>query len=193
MCFYRRLNLQIAKSCLALLYGYSVICSAASEVNLPLQGATHLEGYIISAPCSIELKSRYQTVDFSSLTLPMLSTPASREEIKQPFDIEIRDCGSIYSSLDSKTWTIRFDGERVSHMNAFALQGPSQGLGVSILDTSMQTLIPGESYSLHEYVLRKDKAGHALILRYFLRLELTGAAFQAGSYQGLVRFFIDYS
>ncbi|MCS6742585.1 type 1 fimbrial protein, partial [Acinetobacter baumannii] len=148
------------------------------------EGSTYLVGSVISTPCSIVMSNRYQTVDFSSLTLAMLSSKEKREQQTLPFEIELRDCGSIYTSIDSKTWMIRFDGQSVSNINAFILQGTSKGLGVSVLDNNKNALIPGETYPLFDSVLRQDKSGQILYLRYFLRLELTGEPLRAGDYQG---------
>lgn len=153
---------------------------------------TLITGSVIATPCSIVMDNRYQTINFSSLTLTMLSTAVAREQHNQPFTIELRDCGSMYSSLDHKTWTIRFMGQSAEYINAFVLQGPSLGLGVSVLDDSLNTLVPSQNYPLSNNVLRESKSGNTLFLRYFLRLELTGQPIEAGSYQGLIRFFIDY-
>ncbi|MGX8894865.1 fimbrial protein, partial [Enterobacter cloacae] len=68
------------------------------------EGSTYLVGSVISTPCSIVMSNRYQTVDFSSLTLAMLSSKEIREQQTLPFEIELRDCGSFYTSIDSKTW-----------------------------------------------------------------------------------------
>ncbi|WP_410480042.1 fimbrial protein [Providencia sp. PROV175] len=165
---------------------------AEKDIGVRHEGTTQMIGSVIATPCSIMMKDRFQTVNFSSLALNLLSTKVSREERNQLFEIELSNCGSLFSSLDSKTWVIRFDGHRANQMNAFVLQGPSEGLGVSVLDSTMQALIPGESYSLFGSVLRQGKAGQSLVLRYFLQLELTGKPLQAGRYQGLIRFFIDY-
>lgn len=164
----------------------------AKDIGVRHEGTAQMIGSVIAAPCSIMMKDRFQTVDFSSLALNLLSTKVSREEHSQPFEIELSNCGSLFSSLDSKTWVIRFDGHRASQINAFVLQGPSEGLGISVLDNTMQTLNPGESYSLFGYGLKQGKSGQTLVLRYFLQLELTGKPLQAGHYQGLIRFFIDY-
>lgn len=156
-------------------------------------GRAQIIGSVISSPCSIVMTDRYQTVDFSSLTMTALSTALERQQHNLPFEIELRDCGSIYSSIDGKTWFIRFEGDSAENINAFTLQGPSQGLGVSVLDNTMNILVPGQTYPLMKSVLHEDnKHGQTLFLRYFLRLELTGKPLQAGSYQGLIRFFIDY-
>ena len=63
------------------------------------------------------------------------------------------------------------------------MQGTSKGLGVSVLDNNKNALIPGETYPLFDSVLRQDKSGQILYLRYFLRLELTGEPLRAGDYQ----------
>lgn len=181
----------IPKILMGLICGYSISVHAG-QVGSRHQGATELVGRVVSTPCSIVMKNRYQTVDFSSLTLTMLSTQAQRNQKIQPFEIELRDCGSLYSSLDSKTWLIRFEGQHVENMNIFSLRGASQGLGISVLDKSMNILIPSHSYPLLNNELQKDKLGNSLLLNYFLRLELTGKPIQAGSYKGLIRFFIDY-
>ncbi|EKT55333.1 fimbrial protein [Providencia burhodogranariea] len=191
MAVYLRLSFQITGIMFALMYGCSAIF-AATEIGSRHEGITQLVGSVISTPCSITMDNRDQTVDFSPLTLPMLSTESSREQYLQQFDIELHDCGSVYSFVDSKTWTIRFDGQSAEHINAFVLQGPSQGLGISVLDNQMRKLIPGHNYPLFNNVLLQDKSGKTLFLRYFLQLELTGKPIQAGSYQGLIRFFIDY-
>ncbi|OAT35242.1 fimbrial protein [Proteus myxofaciens] len=191
MAVYQRVGLQITGILFSLIFGGTSVF-AAKEVGMRHEGVTQLVGSVISTPCSIVMPNRYQTVDFSALTMAMLSTAVEREQQTRPFDIELRDCGSVYNSIDSKTWTIRFDGQSADNIHAFVLQGPSQGLGVSVLDNTKNVLIPGEAYPLFESVLRQGKSGQTLFLRYFLRLELTGKPLQAGSYQGLVRFFIDY-
>lgn len=186
---YRRIGLQVISSLLSLI---SSTALAFDPKVIEHEGSTYLVGSVISTPCSIVMSNRYQTVDFSSLTLAMLSSKEKREQQTLPFEIELRDCGSIYTSIDSKTWMIRFDGQSVSNINAFILQGTSKGLGVSVLDNNKNALIPGETYPLFDSVLRQDKSGQILYLRYFLRLELTGEPLLAGDYQGLVRFFIHY-
>lgn len=191
MAVYQHVGLQITGILFSLIFGGTSVF-AAKEVGMRHEGVTQLVGSVISTPCSIVMSNRYQTVDFSTLTITKLATAVEREQQTRPFDIELRDCGSVYSSIDSKTWTIRFDGQSADDIHAFVLQGPSQGLGVSVLDNTKNVLIPGETYPLFESVLRQGKSGQTLFLRYFLRLELTGKPLQAGSYQGLVRFFIDY-
>ncbi|WP_249718707.1 fimbrial protein [Proteus faecis] len=170
----------------------SSIAYAANGVGTRYEGKTQIVGSVIATPCSIIMKNRYQTVDFSSLTLEELSTTTSRESLIKPFYIELKDCGSLYSLKDSKAWVIRFDGKSSEYINAFILQGPSKGLGISVLDNTKNILMPGRNYPLFNNVLRKDKSGNTFLLRYFLRLELTGMPFKAGNYQGLIRFFIDY-
>ncbi|AIN63381.1 fimbrial protein [Providencia stuartii] len=191
MAVYQRVSLQTTGILFSLILG-GTSAFGANEVGMRHEGVTQLVGSVISTPCSIVMSNRDQTVDFSSLTLTMLSTAVAREQQTRPFDIELRDCGSVYSTLDSKTWTIRFDGQGVDNIDAFALQGPSQGLGVSVLDNTKNIVIPGETYPLFDSVLRQGQSGQTLFLRYFLRLELTGKPLQAGRYHGLVRFFIDY-
>ncbi len=63
---------------------------------------TLLRGSVIDAPCSITLQNRYQTIDFSSLALALLSNSLQREMHDQPFIIELQDCGSVYSTVDLK-------------------------------------------------------------------------------------------
>lgn len=191
MAVYQRVSLQTTGILFSLILG-GTSAFGANEVGMRHEGVTQLVGSVISTPCSIVMSNRDQTVDFSSLTLTMLSTAVAREQQTRPFDIELRDCGSVYSTLDSKTWTIRFDGQGADNIDPFALQGPSQGLGVSVLDNTKNIVIPGETYPLFDSVLRQGQSGQTLFLRYFLRLELTGKPLQAGRYHGLVRFFIDY-
>ncbi|MBP6122348.1 MULTISPECIES: fimbrial protein [Providencia] len=191
MAVFQRFSLQITG--VLLLFIFSMASGlGAKEIGMRHEGVTQLVGSVISTPCSIVMSNRYQTVDFSSLTLTKLSTAMVREQEARPFDIELRDCGSVYTSIDSKTWTIRFDGKRAENIDAFVLEGPSQGLGVSVLDNTKNTLIPGKAYPLFDSVLRQGKSGQTLFLRYFVQLELTGKPLQSGRYQGLVRFFIDY-
>ena len=191
MAVYQGFGLQITGILFSFILGGTSVFGA-EEVGVRHEGVTQLVGSVISTPCSIVMPNRYQTVDFSSLTMTMLSTAVQREQQTQPFEIELRDCGSFYTSIDSKTWSIRFDGQGAENINAFVLQGPSKGLGVSVLDNTKNVLIPWEIYPLFDSMLRQSKSGQTLFLRYFLRLELTGQPLQAGSYKGLVRFFIDY-
>ncbi|WP_300004061.1 fimbrial protein [uncultured Cedecea sp.] len=191
MTVYKSIGLQMTGSLFLLVLSITAAL-AAKEVGMRNEGVTQLVGSVISTPCSIVMKDRYQAVDFSSLTMPMLSAVVEREKRIRPFEIELRDCGNVYNVIDSKTWMIRFDGQNANDINAFILQGPSQGLGVSVLDNTKNMLIPGETYPLFDSVLRQGKSGETLFLRYFLQLELTGKPLEAGSYRGLVRFFIDY-
>lgn len=155
-------------------------------------GTARLTGSVISSPCTIVMKSRYQAVNITPLTLTLLSESVNRDKYRQPFEIELQGCSSHFSSVDSKTWIIRFDGIRTENIDAFELQGPSRGLGVSLHDNTMKLLTPGTSYQLYNSMLLTDKSGKSLFLRYFLKPELTGLPVQAGSYQGLIRFSIDY-
>ncbi|EOI7707071.1 fimbrial protein [Providencia vermicola] len=180
--------------CLIMLFTLEIAVAYASvdADERAFNGMTRIIGNVVATPCSIVMPNRHQTINFSPLTLTMLSTMSRRERYNQPFIIELRDCGSVYSSIDSKTWSIRFDGQKAQQIEAFVLRGPSQGLGVSVLNDQSQVLIPGQNYPLSHHVLRQNKSGQTLFLRYFLRLELTGQPIQAGNYQGLIRFFIDY-
>lgn len=187
---YQSFALQIISSLIALII--AVTNAKAVEIGVRNEGTAQIIGSVISTPCSIVMQNRYQAVNFSSLTFDMLATQAAREAHVTPFEIELRDCGSVFDSIDSKTWTIRFDGKQAENISAFLLQGPSRGLGVAVLDNGKNKIIPGGIYPLYNNVLRRDKSGKTLFLRYFLQLELTGQPIQAGSYQGLVRFFIDY-
>lgn len=191
MAVYQRFSLLISRALFLFALGMNTVLSA-EDLSMRNKGIAQIMGSVIATPCSIAMQNRYQTVDFSSLTLTMLSTSAAREQQARPFDIELRDCGSIYSSVDTKTWLIRFEGQVANNIDAFVLQGPSQGLGVSVLNNTMNTLVPGETYPLSDSILRRERPGQTLFLRYFLRLDLTGKPLQAGNYQGMVRFFIDY-
>lgn len=189
---YKQIGHQITRLIVLSIFGCFSLHSIVNAQNFTFNGVTKLMGNVIATPCSIVMQDRYQTINFSPLTLTMLATPSERERYNQPFIIELRDCGSVYSSVDSKTWLIRFDGQSAQHVNAFVLQGPSRGLGISVLDDKQQILIPNQNYLLSNSVLRQGKSGQTLFLRYFLQLELTGQPIHAGSYQGLIRFFIDY-
>ncbi|HEQ1859904.1 TPA: type 1 fimbrial protein [Providencia alcalifaciens] len=192
MIVYQWVTRQLAQLITAAILVCPMISGAAVNKKIELNGSATLKGIVIATPCSIVIENRFQTIDFSPLAIPLLGSKLQREQHNQPFIIELRDCGSLYSSLDSKTWSIRFAGETAEHIDAFVLRGASQGLGVSVLDSRFNTLIPGQYYPLTDNVLRQDKSGKALYLQYFLRLELTGRPIQAGNYQGLIRFFIDY-
>ncbi|BBG61072.1 fimbrial protein [Providencia rustigianii] len=189
---YQRLARQLTRLITTVILLCPVISSATSNKKIELNASTTFKGIVVATPCSVVIENRFQSIDFSPLALTMLGTKIQREQHNQPFVIELRDCGSLHSSLDPKTWSIRFVGQAAEHIDAFVLQGASQGLAVSVLDNHLNTLIPGQYYLLSDNVLRQDKSEKALFLRYFLRLELTGQPIQAGSYQGLIRFFIDY-
>lgn len=192
MIVYQRVTRQLAQLMTITILTCLMISGAAANKKIELDGSATLKGIVIATPCSVVIENRFQTIDFSPLAIPLLGTKLQREQHNQPFIIELRDCGSLYSLLDSKTWSIRFAGETAEHIDAFVLRGASQGLGVSVLDSRFNTLIPRQYYPLVNNVLQQDKSGKALYLQYFLRLELTGRPIQAGNYQGLIRFFIDY-
>ncbi|CAG9409288.1 MULTISPECIES: fimbrial protein [Providencia] len=192
MIVYRWVTRQLAQLIMVSILVYPVISGAESKKKIELNGSATLKGIVIATPCSVVMQNRFQTIDFSPLAITMLGTKLQREQHNQPFILELRDCGSLYSSLDVKTWSIRFMGQTAEHINGFVLQGASRGLGVSVLDNRLNALVPGQYYSLSDNVLLHDKSEKTLFLQYFLRLELTGEPIQAGNYQGLIRFFIDY-
>lgn len=188
---YHHFAMQAIKHSLVFLCAYSNIANT-KEIGMRHEGMTQIIGSVISSPCSISLKDRYQVIKFSPLKLNILSTKEQTDKYLQAFDIELHDCGSAYSFIDSKTWSIRFDGQGVENIDAFLLQGPSKGIGVSVLDDTKQIVIPGRSYPVFNQILKQGKPESIFLLRYFLRLELTGSPIQAGSYHGIVRFSIDY-
>ncbi|MTB65386.1 type 1 fimbrial protein [Providencia sp. wls1943] len=192
MIVYQWVTRQLAQLMTMTILVCPITSGATVNKKIELNASATLKGIVIATPCSVVMENRFQTIDFSPLAIPLLGTKLQREQHNQPFIIELRDCGSLYSSLDSKTWFIRFAGETAEHIDAFVLRGASQGLGVSVLDNRFNTLIPNQYYPLSDNVLRQDKSSKALYLQYFLRLELTGQPIQAGNYQGLIRFFIDY-
>nr|ELR5221944.1 type 1 fimbrial protein [Providencia rettgeri] len=175
-----------------LIFSIHSYADSKSIKSYNVSAITLLKGSVIDAPCSISLQNRYQTIDFSSLALASVSNNVQREMHDQPFIIELQDCGSVYSTIDLKTWKIRFVGQSAQYIDAFILQGASEGVGISVLDNSKRRLQPNKDYLLSDNVLHQDKSGYSLFLRYFLRLELTGQPIQAGRYYGLIRFFIDY-
>ncbi|WP_230374073.1 fimbrial protein [Vibrio cholerae] len=175
-----------------LIFSIHSYADSKSIKSYNVSAITLLKGSVIDAPCSISLQNRYQTIDFSSLALASVSDNVQREMHDQPFIIELQDCGSVYSTIDLKTWKIRFVGQSAQYIDAFILQGASEGVGISVLDNSKRRLQPNKDYLLSDNVLHQDKSGYSLFLRYFLRLELTGQPIQAGRYYGLIRFFIDY-
>lgn len=183
---------QVAILLMMLSFGMHTHANTKVDKSYKINAITMIKGSVMDTPCSITLRNRYQTVNFSPLALPVLSNQLQRETHDQPFIIELQDCGSVYSTINAKTWKIRFSGQNAEYIDAFILQGASQGLGVSVLDDSKTILQPNRYYALSDNVLSQDKSGYSLFLRYFLRLELTGKPIRAGSYHGVIRFFIDY-
>lgn len=173
-------------------FAVSIFCLKAQDIGVRNMGFARLVGSVISTPCSIVLSKRDQIINFPSVRLITLSKAQYRDFRTKPFEIELRDCGNLEASLDSKTWKIKFNGPEAEGIDAFSLQGPSYGLGISILDNEKKKVIPGKSYPLVNSLIRGGKNRQSLFLRFFLQLELTGQSFQAGSYKGVVRFLIDY-
>ncbi|EKT0592927.1 fimbrial protein [Morganella morganii] len=188
----RRYRYPVRRLITAIILGCITSAAYAGDAVLRKAGSARLTGTVISAPCSIAMKNRFQAVNITPLTLTVLSSSAVRDRYTQPFEIELRGCGSRFSSVDHKTWIIRFDGIRADNTDAFELQGPSRGLGISLSDNTRQLLTPGNNYPVHNSILRTDKSGNSLFLRYFIKPELTGMPLEAGSYQGLIRFSVNY-
>lgn len=168
------------------------INAQANELNYRYEGITYMSGSIISTPCSIVMSNQYQVIDFSSLTIHMLSSDIFLEEKEKPLTIELINCGNLFSTIDSKTWNIQFNGYVSSNLDSFLLTGPSRGLSISILDKDKSLIYPNKIYSLKNSVLRTSNKQDRLYLQFFLQLGLTGEYIQAGDYQGIISFFIDY-
>ncbi|HIH5882054.1 TPA: fimbrial protein, partial [Proteus mirabilis] len=110
----------------------------------------------------------------------------------KPLTIELINCGNLFSTIDSKTWNIQFNGYVSSNLDSFLLTGPSRGLSIFLLDKDKSLIYPNKIYSLKNSVLRTSNKQAQLYLQFFLQLGLTGEYIQAGDYQGIISFFIDY-
>lgn len=164
----------------------------ANSVNYPQEGMANLSGTVISTPCSIAMSNQLQLIDFSSLRLPLMSSKAFLDEKMKFFTIELINCGNLFNLTDSKTWSIRFDGEKPSSLDSFLLQGPSKGLSVYLYNEQKELVYPNKYYPISKSLLKVGESYPQLYLRYFLKLGLTGNTIQAGDYYGVIRFFIDY-
>lgn len=170
---------------LYLIFGMLSVCSPAFSAPSQGWGKVSMYGEIVDTACAIETGSRDQTIDMGVIPISVLKQ--SGKAPSKPFNIQLVDCRwERYPSSKGEwqTFEVTFDGP--SNGEFFTVSGEAKGVQLSMRDDQGTTVIAGKPLPKRE-IIPGD-----MTLNYELQLVTDNQRLQAGSYQTLLRFKIDY-
>jgi len=161
------------------------MCSPALSVSSPGWGKVSMHGEIVDTACAIKTESRDQTIDMGVIPLNVLKQFGKAPP--KPFNIQLVECRwERYPSTKGEwqTFNVTFDGP--ANGEFFTLNGEAKGVQLSIRDSQGIPVLAGKPLPEGELISGK------MIMNYELQLVADNQRLQAGSYQTLLRFKIDY-
>ncbi|WP_368547364.1 fimbrial protein [Klebsiella pneumoniae] len=151
-----------------------------------LYGKVNLNGAIIDAPCAIDVESRDQTIELSTISIGRFVESGGGP--KKNFIIKLVNCDlKRLNYLDNKwnAFNITFDGA-ITNNNLFAVNGEAQGVGLLIIDANGNRALPGVPLPNTEI-----EPGQ-MLLRYTMQLQSNNKKLRAGAYYTTIRFKMEY-
>lgn len=164
----------------------------ALQASIQNEGKVTLQGDIVDSTCALDAVSAYQIVDMVSEPINQIMQQAESEP--HSFQLRLVNClltrpdpSSPSKSLpDWQHLKITFDGPRDMGGRFFAVGGDSEGVALSITDSTGQESVPGEPMLLHPSI------DGGIALNYKLRLVGNGRPMVAGTLSAAVRFKLEY-
>lgn len=179
-------RLQVLPSLLTLLTLSGQFLPATADAANQGNGRVSMQGSIIDTPCAIDVNSRDQTIDMS--TLPLGQIIRDGHGPQRPFSILLVNCSLKPARPGAVDWShflVTFDGATTRN-NLFDVKGAARGIGLKIADREGVVAVPGEPMpagSLHTGSMKLD---------YTLSLMSNHEALRAGTYWTTIRFKLDY-
>lgn len=150
-------------------------------------GLIHMPGVILDAPCSIDVSSRYQTVNLSVSSIYGLMV--NRFGPEKSITIKLVNCTYKHSNGDADWKSMRFafigDVDKNSP-SLFSLRGNTSGVGVQVRGNDGLTILPGKTYEMGA-----PPNGEAE-LKYNVRLAADTAKLEPGKSYSTIKFLMDY-
>ncbi|ROR08830.1 fimbrial protein [Erwinia sp. JUb26] len=149
------------------------------------QGRVNMIGSIIDAACAIDINSIDQTIDMG--VVPVSRIVRDGQSVKKNFSINLINCVLNKSDKDSTRWqyfTITFDG--LNDDGLFSVEGDAKGIAIKIIDNSGSIARPGLALPPG-----KIESGD-ISLNFSMQLVSNHRALQAGDYNAVIKFKMDY-
>jgi len=163
-----------------------VIGVANAQPERPNDGIVYLRGEVFSTPCSIDLKTRDQTIELDSLTESEIKKRGTGQ--RHHFTIHLVKCllkpATGNTTSDGEYYTLAFD--QVDNNDTFAIYGNVAGLTLNLWDAGGMRAEPGKPLAASD--MDKDK----MDLNYSVQIIRDGSPLRTGNFQSLLRFRMDY-
>ncbi len=176
---------------LILLTNYNVV-SAEYIIDGGIRGATVMQGYIVSAPCSIETNSQYQYIDYDSISTHSIEYSEIKKESRKSFTIRLNNCISEYGQENRKGIKIQFYAPQDTYADAIKLSGPKPGVLLYIYDVNHNLLSPNKSYSISNSSIYFDSKTKTSYLKYETEINTFNKEIEPGDYFVTIEFNISY-
>ncbi|MEQ5286787.1 type 1 fimbrial protein [Providencia huaxiensis] len=176
---------------LILLTNYNVV-SAEYIIDGGIRGATVMQGYIVSAPCSIETNSQYQYIDYDSISTHSIEYSEIKKESRKSFTIRLNNCISEYDQENRKGIKIQFYAPQDTYADAIKLSGPKPGVLLYIYDVNHNLLSPNKSYSISNSSIYFDSKTKTSYLKYETEINTFNKEIEPGDYFVTIEFNISY-
>lgn len=170
---------------LCVLLGIVGLCPSAFSEPSQGWGKVSMYGEIVDTACAIETESRDQTIDMGVIPVSVLKQFGKAPP--KPFHIQLVDCHvDRYSGTQNewKSFDVTFDGPASGEF--FTVSGEAKGVQLAMRDDQGIPIIAGKPLP------KKELIPGDMTLNYELQLVTNNQRLQAGSYQTLLRFKIDY-
>lgn len=165
---------------------FSLLAGSSAQAHDQGHGSVNMEGSIIDTPCAIDVASRDQTIDMS--TLPVGQIIRDGHGPTRPFSIRLVDCALTPMLPNRPDWShfrVTFDGP-TAHDALFSVSGQARGVGLQIADNAGSIAVPGKPMPANDLQVGSMK------LDYTLRLVGDHQTLRAGAYRTTIRFKLDY-
>lgn len=164
----------------------ALFCASATAETIFGRGRVVMEGSIIETACAIEMNSREQVIEITTVSTSLLVK--NRRAIAKPFAIRLIKCtlpGFEPFIPDWQAFRATFDGIKDGAL--LGIEGEAQGVGLQIKDQLGNIAFPGAPLPLAE-LSSGDK-----LLQYTINLLPNHQILRAGEYRSTVRFKMDYN
>lgn len=137
-----------------------MLMAGAVQADTVSGGNVHFEGELVNAACAVSTASADQTVTLGQYRTAAFSA-AGDTSGSVPFDIVLNDCDpSIFP-----TASVAFSGQAVANEPLLAVtsgdnSATASGVGIEILDTASQTVIPNGAPSTAQNLLAGTNTLH---------------------------------
>ncbi|WP_154666999.1 fimbrial protein [Chania multitudinisentens] len=146
-----------------------------------------MNGTIVVPACNIDVKSRDQVIEMG--VLPFEQIVNNSQALARPFSIGLVNCALKHAGdniLIRQHFRATFDGRNDG--GYFGVEGEARGVALALSDALGNEATPGEALPPQIPVLQAKE----MQLHYTARMVSNNQPLQAGTYNALVRYQLEY-